>query len=67
MTASAQALYAGTAGSGLAVLIKGQERWRFTTDGLPSANVTALDLHNGDLYVGTDNGLLQLPEASLLR
>ncbi len=66
LAASAKALYAGTAGYGLAVLLKGEERWRLITSGLPSANVTALDAHSGELYVGTDNGLMRVAEASLL-
>ncbi len=66
LAATGKALYAGTAGYGLAVLLKGEERWRFVTDGLPSLNVTALDARNGELYVGTDCGLLQVSEANLL-
>ena len=34
-------------------------------EGLPSANVTALALANGYLYVGTDNGLVRVPEQKL--
>jgi len=30
--------------------------------GLPSANVTALALASGYLYVGTDNGLVRVQE-----
>ncbi len=60
------AIYAGTAGQGLVVLRQGEERWRFIRDGLPSLNVTALAAGNGTLYVGTDNGLVSVPEQRLL-
>ncbi len=66
LLATARALYAGTAGHGLAVLPRGDERWQFVHDGLPSTNVTALDEHDGRLYVGTDNGLVRISESSLL-
>ena len=63
MMATAQALYAGTAGRGLAVLGKNSDRWEFITAGLPSLNVTALANAKGVLYVGTDNGLVRTREA----
>lgn len=66
MLATGRALYAGTAGQGLAILRRGQERWQFVSDGLPSGNVTALDERNGHLYVGTDNGLVRISESNLL-
>jgi hypothetical protein len=34
-------------------------------EGLPSANVTALTAGNGYIYVGTDNGLVRVPENNL--
>lgn len=58
-------VYAGTAGQGLAVLRLGDTRWHFIRDGLPSWNVTALESHNGILYVGTDNGLVSASEEKL--
>jgi ligand-binding sensor domain-containing protein len=33
--------------------------------GLPSLNVTALAVHNNYLYIGTDNGLIRIPEQNL--
>ena len=66
MLATPVALYAGTAGRGLAVLRPGDPRWNFVTNGLPSWNVTALASGNGLLYVGTDNGLVQIVEKRLL-
>jgi len=32
---------------------------------LPSLNVTALTEGNGYLYIGTDNGLVRIPEEKL--
>jgi ligand-binding sensor domain-containing protein len=62
MLATPGALYVGTAGKGLAVLRNGSERWVFLTDGLPSWNVTALAAKGGELYVGTDNGLVRMAD-----
>ncbi len=61
-----RALYAGTAGQGLAILRAGDERWQFVSDGLPSLNVTALDQRAGRLYIGTANGLVRISENNLL-
>ena len=58
-------VYAGTAGQGLAILRLGDNRWHFLRAGLPSPNVTALESHNGTLYVGTDNGLVSVSEEKL--
>lgn len=66
MLATRRALYAGTAQYGLAILRRGEERWQFITEGLPSLNVTALDEHGGHLYVGTDNGLVSISENNLI-
>ncbi|MBV9084084.1 MAG: hypothetical protein JOZ62_15520 [Acidobacteriaceae bacterium] len=65
MLATSRALYAGTAGHGLAILRRGEDRWRFVTNGLPSMNVTTLDEHGGRFYVGTDNGLVRIQENAL--
>ena len=40
-------------------------RWHFSTDGLPSLNVTALAAGSGSIYVGTDNGLVRAVEQNL--
>jgi ligand-binding sensor domain-containing protein len=66
LAASHGALYAGTAGQGLAILRAGDQHWQFITAGLPSLNVTALDIHAGRLYIGTDNGLVRIGENTLL-
>jgi ligand-binding sensor domain-containing protein len=39
--------------------------WRVITQGLPSRNVTALELSDGYLYVGTDNGLVRVAESGI--
>lgn len=66
LLATDHALYAGTAGEGLATLRANDTRWRFISQGLPSLNVTALDARNGRLYIGTDNGLVRIQENNLL-
>lgn len=55
-------VFAGTLGKGLYVYERESDRWFAVEKGLPSANVTALALANGYLYVGTDNGLVRVQE-----
>jgi ligand-binding sensor domain-containing protein len=57
--------YAGTLGHGLLVYNRTSGRWTQFQAGLPSANVTALAVRKGTIYVGTDNGLVRFPEVSL--
>lgn len=59
------AVYAGTLGQGLAVYNRGSGRWVRLTTGLPSLNVTALTSGSGYLYIGTDNGLVRIPESQV--
>jgi len=56
---------AGTLGKGLYVCDRQSGRWAVVTAGLPSLNVTALAFGNGYIYVGTDNGLVRIPEQKL--
>jgi ligand-binding sensor domain-containing protein len=56
---------AGTLGRGLYVLDRNSQRWLEIRDGLPSLNVTALAAVNGYIYIGTDNGLVRIPEQKL--
>jgi ligand-binding sensor domain-containing protein len=56
---------AGTLGKGLYLYDRHSERWSVIDQGLPSANVTALAAGNGYVYVGTDNGLVRIPEQKL--
>jgi ligand-binding sensor domain-containing protein len=58
-------VYAGTLGRGLYVYDRASGRGRFTTAGLPSANVTALTARDGVLYIGTDNGLVRVAEGDI--
>ena len=65
MLASAQRVYAGTLERGLYVYDRSLGRWSDVIAGLPSPNVTALAVHNSYLYIGTDNGLIRIPEQNL--
>src|SRR5579862_6923595 len=56
---------AGTLGEGLYLYDRQSDRWSVIRDGLPSLNVTALASANGYIYVGTDNGLVRIPEQKL--
>jgi ligand-binding sensor domain-containing protein len=67
MLATSRLLVAGTMGRGLYVMDRKSARWFAVTEGLPSLNVTALAESNGFIYVGTDNGLLRIPEQRLER
>jgi hypothetical protein len=67
MLATDHLLLAGSMGRGLYVMDRKSGRWFATTEGLPSLNVTALAASNGFVYVGTDNGLLRIPEQRLER
>jgi ligand-binding sensor domain-containing protein len=65
MIATDRRVYAGTLDRGLYVYDRLLERWSDVVAGLPSPNVTALTVHNGYLYIGTDNGLIRIPEQNL--
>ena len=56
---------AGTLGKGLLVGDATGTRWKIVTAGLPSLNVTALAVHGGVVYLGTDNGLLKIAAGRL--
>jgi ligand-binding sensor domain-containing protein len=66
MLATDQHIFAGTLGKGLYVYDRGTNRWSVITQGLPSLTVTALAAGKGFIYVGTDNGLVRIPEQNLL-
>ena len=40
-------------------------RWYAVTTGLPPLNVTAFAARSGEIYIGTENGLVRIPEADL--
>ena len=65
MAATDRAVYAGTLDRGLAVYSRASGRWSFWTAGLPSRNVTAVEARGGVLYIGTDNGLVKIPEPAV--
>ena len=65
MLVTERSVFAGTLGRGLYVYDRESSRWKVLTEGLPSANVTALTEVNGYLYVGTDNGLVRVEERKL--
>ena len=58
-------VYAGTLGHGMLVYSVASGRWTSVTAGLPSLNVTAFAARDGELYVGTENGLVRVAEAAL--
>jgi ligand-binding sensor domain-containing protein len=65
MLTTAAHVYAGTLGNGLLIYDRDQGRWRTSSTGLPSMNVTALAASGGALYVGTDNGLVRIAEEAI--
>jgi ligand-binding sensor domain-containing protein len=65
IVADGRLVLAGTLGQGLMVGDATGTRWRTVTAGLPSLNVTALAIHNGVVYVGTENGLVKISEEKL--
>jgi ligand-binding sensor domain-containing protein len=67
MIAGDRYVAAGSMGHGLYVMNTSTDRWTAITEGLPSLNVTALARGSGYLYVGTDNGLVRIPEQRLGR
>lgn len=66
MLVTDRAVYAGTLRQGLAIYSRASGRWHLLERGLPSRNVTALAAQGGILFVGTGNGLVQVPESRLL-
>jgi ligand-binding sensor domain-containing protein len=67
MLVTGQRVYAGTSERGLYVYDRSLGRWSDVVESLPSLNVTALAVHNGYLYIGTDNGLIRIPEQNLAK
>jgi ligand-binding sensor domain-containing protein len=56
---------AGSLGQGLYVFDRKWGRWSVIRNGLPSLNVTAFAAANGYIFIGTDNGLVRIPEQKL--
>jgi ligand-binding sensor domain-containing protein len=65
MLATTAHVFAGTLGKGLWVWSRDTGQWRQVTAGLPSENVTAIAARDGEVYVGTENGLVRIAERSL--
>ncbi|MGH8700332.1 MAG: hypothetical protein ACREVR_04035 [Burkholderiales bacterium] len=65
MLQSGNRVYVGTLGRGLYVFSRESGRWTTWQAGLPSLNVTALAARDGNLYIGTDNGLVRVPEEAI--
>ncbi len=65
MLVTERQVFAGSLGEGLFVYDRAGGRWSQVTAGLPSLNVTALAEHDGELYVGTENGVAHIAEARL--
>jgi len=65
MVADGRVVLAGTLEQGLLVGDASGTRWRTVSAGLPSLNVTALAIRNGQVYVGTENGLVKISEDRL--
>ncbi|MGZ4875990.1 MAG: ligand-binding sensor domain-containing protein [Candidatus Angelobacter sp.] len=65
MLATDQHVLVGTLNKGLYVYNRTTSRWSVINDGLPSLTVTALAAGKGFIYVGTDNGLVRIPEQNL--
>lgn len=66
MLVTANAVYAGTLDRGVAVYHFSSGRWTFFATGLPSRNVAAVEARGGVLYLGTDNGLVKVPETTVV-
>lgn len=66
MVVTESRVYAGTVGQGLYVYNRATGRWTAITAGLPSRTVTAIAVHGGYVYAGTDNGLVRILESGLL-
>jgi len=56
---------AGSLGKGLYLYDRQSGRWSVIRNGLPSLNVTAFAASNGYIFIGTDNGLVRIPEQKL--
>ena len=58
-------VFVGSLGDGLFVYDRASGRWSQVKAGLPSLNVTAMAERDGELYVGTENGVVHIAEARL--
>lgn len=65
MLATTEHVFAGSLGQGLWAYTRATGRWKQMTDGLPSENVTAMVERDGEIYVGTENGLVRIAERAV--
>jgi len=65
MLATDSHILVGTLGQGLWVYSRTAGRWRQIKAGLPSENVTAIAARDGEVYLGSDNGLVRIAERLL--
>jgi ligand-binding sensor domain-containing protein len=65
MLRTPQRVFVGTLDDGLLVYDLSTRRWTQIVAGLPSRNVTAFAERDGELYVGTENGIVRIAEARL--
>jgi ligand-binding sensor domain-containing protein len=65
MLRTAQHVFAGTLDDGMLVYNLSSHRWTHIVAGLPSRNVTAFAERDGELYIGTENGIVHIAEARL--
>jgi ligand-binding sensor domain-containing protein len=65
MLRTARHLLVGSSAQGLWSQNLSTGRWTQTMQGLPSEDVTAFAERDGVIYVGTENGLVKIPERSL--
>lgn len=65
MLETPQHVFAGTLANGLLIYNRSSRHWSQITAGLPSLSVTALAESNGELYVGTENGIVHIAETRL--
>jgi len=65
MLVTPQHVLAGSLTDGLLVYDRASQRWSQVTAGLPSKNVTAFSERDGEIYVGTENGIAHIAETRL--
>ena len=65
MLVTSSCVLAGSLGQGLYIFDRKSGRWSVIRNGLPSLNVTAFAVANGYIFIGTDNGLVRIPEQKL--
>ncbi len=65
MLVTPQHVFAGTLGDGLLAYSRATRHWMRVTAGLPSLNVTAFAERDGQLYIGTENGIVHIAESRL--